>query len=91
MDEATASTDAATDAKIQATIRDLPRGTTVLTIAHRLDTIAECGRVIVLERGGVVAFGEPARALAGRDGVEGKMKGKMKGEGEEGGEARSLL
>jgi ABC-type multidrug transport system ATPase subunit len=57
MDEATASIDYATDAKIQETIREI-RNTTV-TIAHRLATIVDYDKVLVLERGEVVEYGEP--------------------------------
>ncbi|KAI9714836.1 MAG: hypothetical protein M1820_000125 [Bogoriella megaspora] len=61
MDEATASIDYATDAKIQETIREI-RNTTV-TIAHRLQTIVDYDKVLVLDRGEVVEFGEPWELL----------------------------
>lgn len=71
MDEATASIDYNTDAKIQETIRDL-KGKTIITIAHRLKTIVDYDRVVVLERGRVVECGvpwellDPARAVPGK-------------------------
>lgn len=66
MDEATASIDYATDAKIQDTLREL-KGSTVITIAHRLMTIVDYDKVMVLERGEVVEFGSPWE-LIGREG-----------------------
>lgn len=57
MDEATASIDYATDSKIQETIRDLT--STIITIAHRLQTIVDYDRVLVLDKGQVVEYGHP--------------------------------
>jgi ABC-type multidrug transport system fused ATPase/permease subunit len=57
MDEATASIDYATDAKIQETIR-LIKNTTI-TIAHRLQTIIDYDKVLVLDKGAVVEYGDP--------------------------------
>lgn len=66
MDEATASIDYATDAKIQDTLREL-KGSTVITIAHRLMTIVDYDKVMVLESGEVVEFGSPWE-LVGKEG-----------------------
>ncbi|KAH7087754.1 ABC transporter type 1, transmembrane domain-containing protein [Paraphoma chrysanthemicola] len=57
MDEATASIDYATDAKIQDTIR-LIKNTTI-TIAHRLQTIIDYDKVLVLDKGAVIEYGDP--------------------------------
>jgi ABC-type multidrug transport system fused ATPase/permease subunit len=57
MDEATASIDYATDAKIQETIR-LIKNTTI-TIAHRLQTIIDYDKVLVLDKGQVIEYGDP--------------------------------
>ena len=62
MDEATASIDYATDAKVQATIREL-QGNTIITIAHRLKTIVDYDKVIVMERGRLVEMGSPWELL----------------------------
>jgi ABC-type multidrug transport system fused ATPase/permease subunit len=54
LDEATASVDRRTDERIQRTIRSELQGVTVMVIAHRLETIADCDRIIELAAGKVV-------------------------------------
>ncbi|KAJ9663926.1 Transporter of the ATP-binding cassette (ABC) [Coniosporium apollinis] len=67
MDEATASIDYATDAKIQETIREI-RNTTI-TIAHRLQTIIDYDKALVLDKGEVVEFGDPWELVKKEGGV----------------------
>ena len=55
--------DTATDALIQRTIRTAFAQCTVLTIAHRLDTIADYDRVMVLDAGRVAEFDAPQNLL----------------------------
>ncbi|KAH8359400.1 hypothetical protein KR093_006524 [Drosophila rubida] len=63
MDEATANVDPQTDALIQATIRNKFRECTVLTIAHRLNTIMDSDKVLVMDAGQLVEFGSPYELL----------------------------
>jgi ABC-type multidrug transport system fused ATPase/permease subunit len=67
MDEATASIDYATDARIQDTIREIKN--TTLTIAHRLQTIIDYDKVLVLDKGEIVEFGDPFDLISKADGV----------------------
>ena len=73
MDEATSAVDAETDALIQRTVRSEFRDATVLTIAHRLNTILDADRVLVLADGGVAEFGAPKELMARRDGLFRRM------------------
>jgi ABC-type multidrug transport system fused ATPase/permease subunit len=63
IDEATANVDKDTDALIQAVISDKFRDRTILTIAHRLNTIAESDRILVIDKGQVVNFDIPQTIL----------------------------
>ncbi|KAM0162850.1 hypothetical protein ACHAQE_001634 [Botrytis cinerea] len=69
MDEATASIDYTTDAKIQETIRELK--STIITIAHRLQTIVDYDKVLVLDKGEVVEYAHPHELLKkeGKDAI----------------------
>lgn len=59
LDEATASLDVENETKIQASISALVRNKTVLIIAHRMRTIANADKIIVLDNGKVAESGTP--------------------------------
>ncbi|KAF8071181.1 abcC12 [Scenedesmus sp. PABB004] len=69
LDEATASVDPETDRLIQAAIRSVFAATTMLTIAHRLNTIMDADRVLVLDQGLLVENGEPHELLQKSAGI----------------------
>uniref|UniRef100_A0A3P8P285 Multidrug resistance-associated protein 4 n=1 Tax=Astatotilapia calliptera TaxID=8154 RepID=A0A3P8P285_ASTCA len=69
IDEATANVDPRTDGLIQQTIRDKFQECTVLTIAHRLNTIIDCDRILVLDAGMIQEYDEPYVLLQNQDGL----------------------
>ncbi|WKY16856.1 hypothetical protein Q1695_001460 [Nippostrongylus brasiliensis] len=69
LDEAAAAVDAETDSLLQRTIREQFTDCTVLTIAHRLNTVMDCDRLLVLSAGRVVEFDSPSVLLSKPDGV----------------------
>lgn len=69
LDEATSAVDVETDALIQRSIREEFAETTLLVIAHRLSTVRDFDRVLVLEGGSVAEFGEPGELEGREDGV----------------------
>ncbi|ODQ82974.1 hypothetical protein BABINDRAFT_170062 [Babjeviella inositovora NRRL Y-12698] len=64
LDEATAAVDVQTDKIVQETIRTEFNDRTILTIAHRLDTVMDSDRIMVLDKGEVKEFAPPAELLA---------------------------
>ncbi|XP_056263509.1 multidrug resistance-associated protein 1 isoform X1 [Pseudoliparis swirei] len=66
LDEATAAVDMETDNLIQSTIRSQFEDCTVLTIAHRLNTVMDYTRVLVLDKGEMSEFDSPSNLLAQR-------------------------
>ncbi|CAF1193580.1 unnamed protein product [Adineta steineri] len=60
IDEATANVDYATDKMIQEVIADKFRDRTILTIAHRLNTIVNSDRILMLQQGEVAYFDVPS-------------------------------
>jgi ABC-type multidrug transport system fused ATPase/permease subunit len=57
LDDATASVDATTEREIKRALREVMEGRTTLVIAHRLSTISLADRIVVMEGGGVSAYG----------------------------------
>ena len=63
MDEATASIDYTTDSKIQETLREV-KDSTIITIAHRLQTIIDYDKVLVLDKGRLIEYDTPWELIA---------------------------
>jgi ABC-type multidrug transport system fused ATPase/permease subunit len=63
LDDATASVDATTEARIRAGLREVMRGRTTIIIAHRLSTIALADEIVVLDHGRITARGTQTELL----------------------------
>ncbi|AES64141.2 putative xenobiotic-transporting ATPase [Medicago truncatula] len=73
LDEATAAVDVRTDALIQKTIREEFKSCTMLIIAHRLNTIIDCDRVLLLDGGKVLEYNTPEELLSNEGSAFSKM------------------
>ncbi|KAG0214474.1 hypothetical protein BGX28_001928 [Mortierella sp. GBA30] len=68
LDEATSAVDVQTDLLIQETIKKNFANCTVLMIAHRLNTIIECDKILVMEDGRVIEFEHPTKLIENKNG-----------------------
>ncbi|XP_065882175.1 ABC transporter C family member 2-like [Euphorbia lathyris] len=73
LDEATAAVDVRTDALIQKTIREEFRTCTMLIIAHRLNTIIDCDRILLLHSGQVLEYDTPEELLSNENSAFSRM------------------
>jgi len=73
LDEATASVDGDTDSEIQKVIRTQFKNKTVLTIAHRINTIEDYDKIIVMDNGKVKEFDSPLNLLKNQNGLYFKL------------------
>ncbi|OQR98910.1 ATP-binding Cassette (ABC) Superfamily [Thraustotheca clavata] len=69
LDEATANVDVESDRLIQAAIRECFSQVTLLVIAHRLETILHCDKILVLDQGILQEFDAPDKLLQNKDGM----------------------
>ncbi|MEP7051419.1 MAG: ABC transporter ATP-binding protein [Pseudomonadota bacterium] len=72
LDEATASVDSDTEARLQRALEELMRGRTALVIAHRLSTVQKADRILVLRKGSVVEQGTHSE-LIGQGGLYARL------------------
>ncbi|CEP65067.1 uncharacterized protein LALA0_S21e00100g [Lachancea lanzarotensis] len=84
LDEATASIDYNSDTKLQQTIREEFSGSTVLTIAHRLRSIIDYDKILVMDAGEVKEYDHPYSLLLNKNSIFYSMC-------EDSGELESLL
>ncbi|KAF8513334.1 P-loop containing nucleoside triphosphate hydrolase protein [Hysterangium stoloniferum] len=63
LDEATSAIDYATDSIIQTTLKDVLKNTTLIIVAHRLQTVIDADRILVLDAGEIVEFDSPGNLL----------------------------
>ena len=71
--------DAATDAVIQRCVAGAFKGSTLVVIAHRLRTVMDFDRIVVMGSGRVLEAGKPARLLANAEGPLSEMVSSLGG------------
>ncbi|CAD8141597.1 unnamed protein product [Paramecium octaurelia] len=69
IDEATANIDIDTESKIQQTIQTAFKKCTVITIAHRINTIMHCDKILVIDQGEAKEFDEPQKLLEDKSSI----------------------
>lgn len=69
MDEATASIDLKTEERIQNSIATLLKDSTIITIAHRIKTVTNYDKILVLDNGNIIEYDSPTNLLKDTDSV----------------------
>jgi len=90
LDEATSALDTQTERDIQESLKEMGQGRTVITIAHRLSTVADADRIVVLDKGEIVEEGRHEELLA-RGGRYAAMWARQSAESDEASEPRRSL
>ena len=72
LDEATSALDSTTEREIQSALEDLSKGRTTLVVAHRLGTIRNADRIVVMQQGRIVEVGNHAELMK-REGAYAKL------------------
>merc|ERR1712176_393511 len=67
LDEATSAVDPQTDQLIQQTIREVFKTNTILTIAHRIDTILDYDKILIMDQGSVLEYDKPDSLLSNKN------------------------
>ena len=88
LDEATSAVDSEVEARIQRALAELMRGRTTIAVAHRLSTIVDADKILVMRHGQVVERG-PHRELLRRGGLYERLYRLQVGEGAKGGMAEA--
>lgn len=69
LDEATANIDYESDAFVQRMLRERFRDTTLITVAHRLNTVMDYDLILVMEQGQAIELGSPGELLSRKEGA----------------------
>ncbi len=81
LDEATSALDAESEQEVQKALESVMKGRTTLVIAHRLATVKQADRIIVIDEGSIVEMGTH-KSLAQAGGLYGRLAALQFGEGE---------